>query len=356
MMLGDATKLLDEFSKVPGRIERLQTFMEIAGYPNRENVCSNILAFFMDPEESHGLGTLVLDALASAGGIVGTDEKVGRIISIEREATTYKGKRIDLLIKTDAHVILVENKIYARSDNPFEDYAAYLDQIAEGRKQHKILLTLSRNNAGREWRFRNLTYDKFVGQIRSKLGHHVAEAETRYLTLLLDFLNTLEILKRGTRMNKEFVQLLGDREVQVGAFLEGIESLKAEMRGKVQELRNLINVERQNVKQLKSWQDPTVPCEGLPHSIRVSKDLVIQVDTSIFPKGWEIWIWPLEGSYSELRDLLQRIEIPFEEDEEDEGVLHRDSYKHKYDESLDGISSLLQNLIDTLAKRRRRSK
>ena len=55
-----------------------------------------------------------------------------------------------------------------------------------------------------------------------------------------------------------------------------------------------------------------------------------------------------------MRNFLQELEIPFDEREEEGGVLHRDRYKHKYDESLDGITSLLQDLIDKIAKRRRR--
>ncbi len=78
MTVQAAAKLLDEFRKVSGRIERPQTFMEIAGYPHYEDVCSNILKFFMDPEEAHGLRTLVLDAfLASAGDGATADRGVG---------------------------------------------------------------------------------------------------------------------------------------------------------------------------------------------------------------------------------------------------------------------------------------
>ena len=55
--------LLDEFEGLPGRISRPQTFMEIGGYPHYENVCSNFLAFFFDPEGPHGLSSLFLDAL-----------------------------------------------------------------------------------------------------------------------------------------------------------------------------------------------------------------------------------------------------------------------------------------------------
>ncbi len=90
MLVENATKLLDEFKKLPGRVERPRTFMEIAGYPHYENACSNILAFFMDPEEPHGLGTLVLDALAVVGDIAAADIGVGGNVSVEREVVTNK--------------------------------------------------------------------------------------------------------------------------------------------------------------------------------------------------------------------------------------------------------------------------
>ena len=68
-----AASLLDEFNKVPGRISRPQTFMEIGGYPHYENVCSNFLAFFFDPEGPHGLDSLFLEALAGSVGIEGVE-------------------------------------------------------------------------------------------------------------------------------------------------------------------------------------------------------------------------------------------------------------------------------------------
>lgn len=34
--------------------------MDVAGFPSRENVCSNILAFYLNPAAEHGLGDLLL--------------------------------------------------------------------------------------------------------------------------------------------------------------------------------------------------------------------------------------------------------------------------------------------------------
>jgi PD-(D/E)XK nuclease superfamily len=130
MMLDTATSLLDDFQKLPGRVERPRTFMEIAGYPHYENVCSNILAFFMDPEESHGFGPLVLDALTSIGNGAETERMIGASVSVDREVVTSKGNKIDLLITSDNHVVLIENKIYAAAnDVSLEQVSAILQEI-----------------------------------------------------------------------------------------------------------------------------------------------------------------------------------------------------------------------------------
>lgn len=73
------------------------------------------------------MGTLVLDALVGAGRPSSPDEGAGGNFTIEREVHTEAGNRIDILIESDAQAALVENKIYANVQNPFDDYAAYLD-------------------------------------------------------------------------------------------------------------------------------------------------------------------------------------------------------------------------------------
>lgn len=349
--LEDYRQLLEDSADLQILIERPPTFIEIARYHRRENAYSNILAFFMNPKEPHGFGTLALDAFAHAGGLIGEGESVGKILSVEREVTVDERKRIDLLIETDAHVILIENKIDARSDNPFSEYSAYVDQMVEGRTPHKILLTLSQNDAGREFGFRNLTYDKFIGQVRLNIGRYITGADTRYLTLLLDFLNTVENLRKGTCMNKEFVNLLAERESQVEYFLTGLEELKKEMFGKAQELKDRIDIDKHgdNVEPGKLWQYPIGPYVDLPYDIYVSEKLVVQIETSIFPKGWHIWLWPSTGDYQQLKDHLNQLNIPFREFEKDGAFEHLDSFKHKYNENLDSISSLLQELTDKLA-------
>lgn len=346
-------ELLDDFRALPGRVERQRTFMEIAGYPHYENVCSNILKFFMDPEESHGLGTLVLDALANAVGIDVAESSMSSNVSVDREISTDAGNRIDILITSDTHAILIENKIHAVANNPFNDYAAYLDHIADGadgRAKRKLLLTVFPTNGGNEWGFTNLTYDKFVEQIRSLLGRYVSSADTRYLTMFLDFLNTLENLRKGSRMEQEFVKFLAEREGDIKDLFNDLKDFRADMRKKVEELRDLIdwskypNVEREGL-----WRADTIGMfDNLFHHIRVEEDLLVGVDTNLEPRGWEIQIYPRDkGNSAKLTNILESLEIPFEESRS--WRLYAHPTRFAYDENLEQISPTLQEIIDKLA-------
>ncbi len=282
--------------------------MEIAGYPHYENVCSNILAFFMDPEESHGLGTLVLDALASVGNIAAADEGLGGTVSVQREVITDEGNRIDLLIESDNRVALIENKIYASAINPFDDYADYLDRIAGDRKKHKLLLTLYPTNEGSDWHFENLTYEEFVERIRSLLGGYVSSADARYLMMFLDFLNTLESLRRGTRMDQKFVKLLAERSDDIKHLFAELKSFRSELRNKVEGLQNLVDASQHpNVVQY-CWRptETVAMYDNLRHDIRVAEGLLVKVDTRINPSGWRIlYSTNRKGDRSTLRGFFK---------------------------------------------------
>lgn len=353
MVQGETTRvenfegLLDEFKKLPNRVERPPTFMEIAGYPHYENVCSNILAFFMDPGEPHGFGTLVLDALTSAINIA-VDEKLSENVSVEREIVTNRDNRIDILIESGNRAVLIENKIYANLNNPFADYTDYLERrTSDGHAKHKLLLTVFPTDEGRNWGFVNLTYAKFVGEIRSLLCNYVSNTDTRYLTIFLDFLNTLENLQRGSRMDQEFIEFLVKRDDDIKLLFSDLKSFRAEMRQKVEELRDLIDTSQHRSVEAKDlWRGDVVSmADNLYFIIRAAEDLLIGIDTRVSPHGWETQIFARDKSDPlKLKNLLESLEIPFEEKERFVHPAHFD-----YDENLDQISPILQDMVDKLA-------
>ena len=312
-----AVALLDAFrQQVPERPERLPTFMEVAGYPHYENVCSNILAFFFDPGKPHGLGTLFLDAVARVGCIEDQAGAAGGNVQVDREVRTRAGNFIDIFIQSDSSAILIENKIFAGYDaNPFADYAEHLDSLPEQLDKHKLLLTLTPVGESTErYGFLNITHGQLVEKIRGLLGDYVGSADTRYLTFVLDFLNTLDYLQGGMVMNPEFIHFLASRSGDVGDFLKEINAFKDELREKVTRLQNLIDVASySNVHQWK-YREREALFDILVHDITVAPDSVVAVNTKVAPEGWEVQIFPRKGNLR-LQELLQNLEIPFEEGE-----------------------------------------
>ena len=114
-------------NNLPKAVNREPTFMEIAGYPHFENVCSNILAFYLQPSNNHGFGTLFLDVLAT---LVNAKIQIdGQAVDVRREELTNNQNRIDLVIESDNYIFGIENKIYADPYNPFCDYSQYLESL-----------------------------------------------------------------------------------------------------------------------------------------------------------------------------------------------------------------------------------
>ena len=350
-----AQTLLDEFSRrVPPRPERPPTFMEITRYPHYENVCSNILAFFLDPGNPHGLGTLFLDALVRAGGIGEQGREIGINIQISREESTCEGNRIDILIRSESHAIVIENKIFHEIGNPFEDYIKHVETHYKHLKPHMFLLTLKPHGAAEVTRFKNITYGQLINAIRALLGDHVANADTRYLTFMLDFLNTLDVLLEGRIMNEELATFLrkDDNLTKAKHFFKEIDTFKNELRKKISaleiEVKHLVG--GRCVRQVK-WREPHGLCDNFNHHFDYSSfDDIIVFNTKIDPKGWRFEIFlrnepepPDDSKLEKLRRLLHELGIKFEDK-------HRIYLQSPlcYTEEISKVAAFVQCIVDKL--------
>jgi hypothetical protein len=91
-------KLIAQFGRLRA-LKAPRTFLELAGYPHYENVCSNLLSFYLDPEGEHGLSDLLLRALMNCVGI--SWEGTIHQAELRREVYTKQGGKLDLLVETD---------------------------------------------------------------------------------------------------------------------------------------------------------------------------------------------------------------------------------------------------------------
>lgn len=287
------SEALARFRRIAFHEKRSPTFMEITSYPHLENVASNVLDFYFNPNAEHGLGVLLLEALLS---LVETPVIISnpQAVSISREVITSSGKRIDLLI--DAYpdaVIVIENKLFHTAEgNPFPDYEQHANKVANQRPTILILLTLfeipSKTYTGN---FQKILYKSFCQEILRQIGSRIIDADNRYLIFLLDFIQTTQNLYEARVMNQEFLTFLKTNEENIVSLLQKVTSLQKEMKKKTSALAELMKEKESDTVNL--WFYSSVLREKRLKEVvgywtSVSPDYVVSIAADLSIDGWDI--------------------------------------------------------------------
>ncbi len=188
------------------------TFMEALGVSSKEVPVSSLLAFLLDPNESHGLGTLWIDALVAAyASRLDREVIVDAVENVETEESTGNRKRIDIVIETGNRIIAIENKIYAGLNNPLGDYKKYIEKetTERGKEESPILIVLSLFPLTPDDKdFANITYEQLFAEVRKRLGDHFS-ADKAHWTIYIDgFMKSISNLENTMAFNPEYDELL----------------------------------------------------------------------------------------------------------------------------------------------------
>lgn len=140
------------------------SMLTISGYPNHENVWSNIYQYFLSAHDS-GLSRLFLFALQDC--IAGRDLNMDSWID-DREVVTEKMGRIDIVIREDREdtgkVILIENKIYHTLENDLDDYYNSFRKYAD-----RTLVVLTLHPTPLKEPFINVTHQQWMAAVKSDI-------------------------------------------------------------------------------------------------------------------------------------------------------------------------------------------
>lgn len=205
--LQEITTLIGEFNKLPKLIQE-PTYLEICKYPRSrfEEICSRLLCFYVHPKNEHGLGDLFLSSLLellSPDKIPFKEEDVKVVCEENAE-----GKRLDILIYSPTFVIGIENKITAGVYNPLDIYKNRISQYGTD-KVYSIILSLKKVNDKRDMAFIdqngfiNITYAELFQKIKKNIGFYMSQANSKYLTYLTDFIQTLENMDGQNIINEK---------------------------------------------------------------------------------------------------------------------------------------------------------
>ncbi len=288
--------------------------MEIAGYPHFENVCSNILAFYLQPSNNHGFGTLFLDVLAAL-----VDEEIeidGQGIDVRREELTGNGKRIDLVIESDNYVFGIENKIFAGLYSPFSDYSNHLESMSNGRPVYKILLSLrSVQSSPQLYGFYPISYEILFQKVLTNVGLCFLTSHEPHTTFLRDFIKTIQNLQQTTAMDLQRLEYFRSNQQSISALLEEVDGFRKDMRMKIQQLKEVVELEGIAYPvQSGLWRSSKDLIDVIWYTVKINESLLwIQFDIYLTPAGWKIHFWNRKGSRKQVEQWLQSQKIEFVE-------------------------------------------
>jgi PD-(D/E)XK nuclease superfamily len=293
-------------NNLPKAVNREPTFMEIAGYPHFENVCSNILAFYLQPINEHGFGTLFLDVLAT---LVNAEIEIdGQGIDVRREEITGNGKRIDLVIESDNHIFGIENKIFAGLYSPFEEYSKHLESLSNGHQVFKILLSLrSVKPSPQLCGFYPISYEVFFQRVLANIGSCFLTAHEPHTTFLRDFIQTLQNLQEVTTMDRQRLEYFQKNQQHISTLLNEVDGLRKDMRKKVNQLKESVTVENITYPiQSGLWRSSKDLIDVIWYTVKIDDALFwIQFDVYLTPTGWKIHFWNRKGSRKQVEQWLQ---------------------------------------------------
>ncbi len=289
----DFLELLHDFELLPETIKS-ESIFDIAGYPHYENVSSNILAFYLNPNNEHGLGNLLFSSLMNLSGGSETHQDN---VQVSREVSTKKGGRLDIVIETDNQIIGIENKIFHHLNNDLDNYSKTIDDWAIPNQLDTVKIVLSIRNESTQFGFTNVTYEEYWAKIKENLGSYITTSSQKWLLYLVDFMSAIEKLSGESMEIEKNDQFFIENEERVNSLINARNKFISKLNGKVRELADLIQKPDDCERQ---W---IYAKSCLVHDYNFSGNS-IAFDLYITPQGWELQLF---GRNAKPREYLNEL-------------------------------------------------
>jgi len=286
--------LLQDFKAITVQQKNLSIF-DVAGYPHYENVCSNILSFYLNPNNEHGLGDLFFSSLME---LVGKSAEHQENVQVSREVSTKKGGRLDIVIESDDKIVGIENKIYHQLNNDFKDYSLTIDNWAKvnGLETTKIVLSIKKEPDITHG-FVSVTHEDLLKKIKEKIGIYVAKSNPKWICYLTDYMNTMEKLCGGKMELDANDRFFIENEIAVNELLNARNQFVSKLQGLVRELSVIVGDPSDGARQ---W---IYSKTCLVHDYKLSGNS-IAFDLYVSPNGWKL---QLLGRNAKSREYMGKL-------------------------------------------------
>lgn len=218
----------------------------IAGFPRRETVSSNVLAYFFDPAEDHGLKDMMLKALLRT---IHKEDMDISDVSVSTEVTTDKNNRIDILLDLPELSIVIENKVDSGLYNDLADYHCWAKENS-GNEAIVVVLhpfdnfVLENHPSARglvvEQDLFDVLYDDLFSNALGMLGEYSLDADPRAVDLLQQFIDNYSPERKQKKMDNtaaditQFVSQANGIEQQLVNVRQSFEKYTEAVRSKLQ--------------------------------------------------------------------------------------------------------------------------
>ncbi len=301
-MIKQFEQLVEEFKRLPKLSQSNPTYMEIAGYPHYENVCSNVLSFFFDTKQSHDLNDLVIKSLLDT-----VDETISNkydltTFDIIREFYTDKGNRIDLVIELDELVIAIENKIFHHLNNELIDYQKTITKRYSNKKVVFIVLSLKKETIINS-DFVSVIYDDFFKNIKKNIGDYLFTAHHHYINLLRDFITTIENLYKMEPINKEYFDFYIKNKEIIQQQQEEHNKLSNSL---IRTVRNVMSQLTEKAENQNMWLYDKV---DIVNDFTFDGNIVVSLDTAIHLDKVSSILWVRKKGNKEVYEILDSLQL-----------------------------------------------
>lgn len=195
------------------------TIFDAGGRGYYENPTSDLLAFFLDPAQAHGLQDCFLMALMES--LADLDRLSPSLRSPpQREVATQGGPRIDLLLQGDGWVMVLENKIYHGQNNPFADYERHAREYASEVGDQILLVVLSPAGDAVPQGWQGLGYARFIEASRRRLAQRLMDAPlSKWQVFARDFLLHLENVTMEREMDVDAIRFVFENMSEISQLM-----------------------------------------------------------------------------------------------------------------------------------------
>ena len=209
------------------------TIFDTALKSHFENPITELIAFFINPNESHGLGDSFYNGFISSLNALDElrDFEFGQFNAISTQETTTSGKRIDLWVETDTALIIVELKVNHIQNNPFKDYARWgnnklkqinkeTERLSKGEKK-LVTLVLSLYGESEEEGWYAFSYNHLTEYIRGELAIQLLNSPlNKWGVFARDFLLHLDSFIEHWEPNMKRLNFVVDNMQKISALIE----------------------------------------------------------------------------------------------------------------------------------------